>query len=66
MIKVIKRNGTVVPFDKEKIILAITKAYFGEETPWYTNGIVRKIHNFAKKMETILMLKKFRISLNAL
>ena len=49
MIKVIKRNGTVVPFDKEKIILAVTKAYFGEETPWYTNAIVRKIHNFAKK-----------------
>ena len=49
MIKVIKRNGTVVPFDKEKIILAVTKAYFGEETPWYTNPIVRKIHNFAKK-----------------
>ena len=49
MIKVIKRNGTVVPFDKEKIILAVTKAYFGEETPWYANAIVRKIHNFAKK-----------------
>ena len=49
MIKVIKRNGTVVPFNKEKIILAVTKAYFGEETPWYTNAIVRKIHKFAKK-----------------
>ena len=49
MIKVIKRNGTVVPFDKEKIILAVTKAYFGEETPWYANTIVRKIYNFAKK-----------------
>ena len=49
MIKVIKRNGTVVPFDKEKIILAVTKAYFGEETPWYANAIVRKIHSFAKK-----------------
>ena len=66
MIKVIKRNGTVVPFDKEKIILAVTKAYFGEETPWYTNAIVRKIHNFAKKNGNYIDVEEIQNEIGAI
>ena len=39
MLKIIKRNGTEVPFDREKIILAISKAYVGDEMPWYAEHI---------------------------
>ena len=30
MVYVIKRNGTVVPFDKDRIIVAINKAFLDE------------------------------------
>ena len=41
MIIVIKRNGLKVNFEPEKVILAITKAYDGEEVPKYAYSIVK-------------------------
>lgn len=54
MITVIKRNGTKALFQPEKIILAITKAYEGEEVPSYAYAIVRKIKKYAKQNDNIL------------
>ena len=53
-ITVIKRSGIKTEFNGEKIILAITKAYDGEETPKYAFSIVRKIEKYAKKNGNII------------
>lgn len=44
-----KRNGKLVHFDKEKILLAIAKAYDGEYMPKYATKIVKKIERDAAK-----------------
>ena len=53
-ITVIKRSGIKTEFNGEKIILAITKAYDGEETPKYAFSIVKKIEKYAKKNGNII------------
>lgn len=53
-ITVIKRSGIKTEFNSEKIILAITKAYDGEETPKYAFSIVKKIEKYAKKNGNII------------
>lgn len=47
-IEVIKRNGVKVPFNKDKIVLAITKAYLGTEAPKYAFAIAKKIEKIAR------------------
>ena len=58
MIKVIKRNGTTVPFNKEKIIIAITKAYQdtykNNDTPEYANIIAENVYEVASQFEESL------------
>ena len=54
MITVIKRSGLKTEFDENKIILAISKAYEGEEAPKYVFSIVKKIKDYAKKNDNIL------------
>ena len=54
---VIKRSGIKTEFNSEKIILAITKAYDGEETPKYAFSIVKKIEKYAKKNGNIIHIE---------
>lgn len=54
MITVIKRSGLKTEFDENKIILAISKAYEGEQPPKYVFSIVKKIKDYAKKNGNIL------------
>lgn len=56
-ITVIKRNGIKTEFNREKIILAITKAYDGEEVPKYAYSIVKKIEKYARKNDNILYVE---------
>ena len=44
---VVKRNGTVVPFDYYKIVLAIARAYDGDLVPNYFYKIANKIRRTA-------------------
>lgn len=61
MIKVIKRNGTAVPFNKEKIIIAITKAYQdtykNNDTPEYANIIAENVYEVASQFEESLSVE---------
>ena len=45
MIQVIKRNGTIVPFDKDKIINAINAAFLEEDGQLYEDDTARDIAN---------------------
>ena len=56
-ITVIKRSGIKTDFDKEKIILAITKAYDGEEVPNYAYAIAKKIEKYARKNSNIIYVE---------
>ena len=51
---IIKRNGDIKPFDKEKIVLAISKAYHGEDIPNYVYAIADKIEAMAVESEDYL------------
>ena len=48
---IIKRNGNLQQFDKEKIVLAIAKAAAGDEAPYYADAIARKIEMIAAEQE---------------
>lgn len=53
MIHVIKRDGTIADFDKEKIIIAIEKAMHsstGVYTPGLALQIANEIESYAEKM----------------
>ena len=56
--EIIKRNGQRVEFDKDKIAVAITKAYqdayFNNETPSYAYKIADKIYEIAEQSDTLL------------
>ena len=57
MLKVIKRNGTEVEFQKEKVAMAILKAYrdvYGEtaEEPYYCNEIANDVEAIATQIAT--------------
>ena len=56
-ITVVKRSGIKTSFDKEKIILAITKAYDGEEVPNYAYAIAKKIEKYARKNSDIIYVE---------
>lgn len=57
MIKVIKRDGRIVDFDSEKILLAIAKAYDGEELPKFANKIVKRIEKEGRKRNEVLSVE---------
>jgi len=61
MIKVIKRNGDMVEFDKERIIIAITKAYndvnYTNTTPWYASTIANEVYDVAVEEENPLTVE---------
>lgn len=48
---IVKRNGKLQQFDKEKIVLAIAKAAAGDEAPYYADAIARKIEMIAAEQE---------------
>lgn len=49
---IVKRNGDIKPFEKEKIVIAISKAAEGEEVPLYAYAIADKIEQDAiEKLE---------------
>lgn len=49
---IVKRNGDIKPFEKEKIVVAISKAAEGEEVPLYAYAIADKIEQDAvEKLE---------------
>jgi ribonucleoside-triphosphate reductase len=53
LLKVTKRNGKKVPFEKDKIRLAVSKAFFsvdGEETS-YAKDKAREIANYTKRSD---------------
>ena len=56
--EIIKRNGQRVEFDKDKIAVAITKAYqdayFNNETPSYAYKIADKIYEIAEQSDAPL------------
>lgn len=57
MIKVIKRDGRIVDFDSEKILLAIAKAYDGEELPKFANKIAKRIEKEGRKRNEVLSVE---------
>lgn len=57
---IIKRNGDIKPFDKEKIILAISKAYRGEDIPNYVYAIADKIEAMAVESEDYLSVEEIQ------
>lgn len=57
---IIKRNGGIKPFDKEKIILAISKAYHGEDIPDYVYAIADKIEAMAVESEDYLSVEEIQ------
>ena len=61
MVTIIKRNGAEVPFDKNKIIHAITKAYQDIHndnlTPYYANEIAEYINHVANEYSTPLTVE---------
>ena len=57
---IIKRNGDIKPFDKEKIILAISKAYHGEDIPDYVYAIADKIETMAVESEDYLSVEEIQ------
>ena len=57
---IIKRNGDIKPFDKEKIVLAISKAYHGEDIPNYVYAIADKIEVMAVESEDYLSVEEIQ------
>ena len=61
MIQVIKRNGDIVEFDKQRIIIAITKAYndvnYTNITPWYASTIANEVYDVAVEEENPLTVE---------
>ena len=57
---IIKRNGDIKPFDKEKIVLAISKAYHGEDIPDYVYAIADKIEAMAVESEDYLSVEEIQ------
>lgn len=57
---IIKRNGDIKPFNKEKIILAISKAYQGEDIPDYVYAIADKIEAMAMESEDYLSVEEIQ------
>ena len=61
MIQVIKRNGDMVEFDKQRIIIAITKAYndvnYTNTTPWYASTIANEVYDVAVEEENPLTVE---------
>ena len=57
---IIKRNGDIKPFDKEKIVLAISKAYHGEDIPNYVYAIANKIEAMAVESEDYLSVEEIQ------
>ena len=57
---IIKRNGDIKPFNKEKIILAISKAYHGEDIPDYVYAIADKIEAMAVESEDYLSVEEIQ------
>lgn len=57
---IIKRNGDIKPFDKEKIVLAISKAYHGEDIPNYVYAIADKIEAMATESEDYLSVEEIQ------
>lgn len=57
---IIKRNGDIKPFDKEKIVLAISKAYHGEDIPNYVYAIADKIEAMAVESEDYLSVEEIQ------
>ena len=57
---IIKRNGDIKPFDKEKIVLAISKAYQGEDIPNYVYAIADKIEAMAIESEDYLSVEEIQ------
>lgn len=51
MIQIVKRDGSIVDFDKNRIIHAITKAYNdindSDIQPWYASKIADEIYEVA-------------------
>ena len=52
---VIKRNGDTVPFDKEKIISAINKAFIEVDGQLYEDETASDIADMFAKMPTVVM-----------
>ena len=57
---IIKRNGDIKPFDKEKIVLAISKADHGEYIPNYVYAIADKIEAMAVESEDYLSVEEIQ------
>ena len=62
MVNVVKRNGLIVPFNKEKIIIAITKAYndtykINNYRPDYANIIAENVYKVASQFEEPLSVE---------
>lgn len=64
MIKIIKRNGNVVDFDKQRIINAITKANkevnFTEESPEYAAEIADLVYEVASQFDEPLTVEQIQ------
>lgn len=64
MVKVLKRTGKLVDFDKERIITAITKAYKdvrqNEDVPEYASLIADQVYNIAAEMETPIKVEEIQ------
>ena len=60
---VIKRDGRKAKFDKDKIKVAVLKAFIDvdDEETTYAKEIARDIANYIENLERICLLKKFRI-----
>ena len=62
---IIKRTGEQVPFDKNKIITAISKAYYDikksdSEGPWYADNIAEEVYEVAQSSESPLTVEEIQ------
>ena len=64
MIKIIKRNGNIVDFDKQRIITAITKANkevnFVDEAPEYAAEIADLVYEVALQFDDPLTVEQIQ------
>ena len=64
MIQIVKRDGSIVDFDKNRIIHAITKAYNdindSDIQPWYAPKIADEIYEVATQVENPLTVEEIQ------
>ena len=58
MLQVRKRNGILVPFDKERIINAINKAFIGTSFSYYFVSASKLMGHYMKMIQQMILQMK--------